>query len=226
MHKQEYEFYSNSSQIIVKNFNIKIKGDEMLIGEEKHRAKEGVFNLTLKKDENSKIAIDFVRSIPKKVTSVHKRRSLERNLIKITNPKTKATQSAAAAHGPSMCGKKTLTSLINANWSDCKKKFITENQHVSVGNIVMAKMKTYSPWPSRIDGITANGQRAIVYFFGSNNVGTVAVSEIVPLGDCHHLIKLLLLRKVSEFHKGVVQIERLLNIPPEMSLLKELEALL
>lgn len=53
LHKKEYEFYSNSSQIIVKNFNIKINGDEMLIGEEKHRGKEGVFNLTLKKDENS-----------------------------------------------------------------------------------------------------------------------------------------------------------------------------
>lgn len=160
---------------------------------------------------------------------MRKRRDLERNLTlskslqsSRTNPKTKTTQSAA---GPLTCDKKTLASLIKAEWSDCKKKFITENQHVSVGDLAMAKMRTYSPWPSRIDGITANGRRAKVYFFGSDNEGTVDVSEMVSFDQCYDLIKLILLRKVSKFHKGVLQVERMLNIPPEMSLLKELEAL-
>lgn len=39
------------------------------------------------------------------------------------------------------------------------------------------------------------------------------------------VVKLLLLRKTSPFHKAVLEIDALLEIPPELSMLKEVDVL-
>lgn len=103
--------------------------------------------------------------------------------------------------------------------------FKTANTSICVGELVMAKMKTYSAWPATIENIAKNGKRANVHFFGSNDKGAVDVSEVVPFDQCHDIIRLLLLRKINTFHKAVREIELILNISPEMSFFKEVQTL-
>lgn len=117
---------------------------------------------------------------------------------------------------------KTLDALIRSAWNQCKKDFNEEPAH---GDIVMAKMTSYSPWPSRIEGFSKNKKRADVYFFGTNNRGSVNTNEIVIFDRCHNLIRLLLLRRFSEFHKSVFEVESLLGIEPNLSLLNPIESI-
>lgn len=116
---------------------------------------------------------------------------------------------------------KNLTTLINDAWKASKK----HKNVMQIGDLVMAKMRSYSPWPGRFDGYTTNKKKAHIHFFGSNNNGSVESSEIVSFEHCESMIRLLLLRKTGEFHKGISEIECILNIPPHLSLLREQESL-
>lgn len=121
---------------------------------------------------------------------------------------------------------RTLTQFINSSWIECKKNFQRSVQPIKTGDIVMAKMRTFSAWPGKVTSFTKDEKRAHIHFFGTNNVGSVEVNEIVPFCRCQNVIKLLLLRRVSLFHKAIVEIEALFNVPTEKSLLNECKSLL
>lgn len=211
MSDMEYKFYVNSDKIITKNFDIKIARGMMTIGNESQYSKNGSFNVTLKERE-SKVDIKFdeqnLERDPKPVNAV--------NAANIKTP-----QSAAI----SKCVVSTLNSLINGAWKVCKMSFRAANTPIREDDLVLAKMKSYSPWPARVDGFSKNKKRMNVYFYGTNNTGIVDAVEVVKFEQCHDVIKLLLLRKISEFHKAVREIESILGIRPELSLLKELQQL-
>lgn len=121
---------------------------------------------------------------------------------------------------------KTLTQFINSAWIECKKEFHGSEQPIKSDDIVMAKMRTFSAWPGRITSFTKDKKRANIQFFGTHDVGSVLVNEIVPFNRCQRVIKLLLLRQASPFHKGIREIESLLNVPAEKSLMNECQSLL
>lgn len=120
---------------------------------------------------------------------------------------------------------KSLNSLINDAWRNCKKRFQSSGQVINVGDFVLAKMKSYSPWSAQVKGYSKNMKRVQVHFYGTNNEGTVDASEIVPFDICEKVVRLLLLRRISMFHKSIFEIERILAVPSELSLLKECESL-
>lgn len=120
---------------------------------------------------------------------------------------------------------KTLNVLINESWTKCKRDFKASNLSVGSGDLIMAKMATYSPWPARLNAFSNNNKRAHVFFFGENNTGQVNVSEIVPFEHSMNVIRLLLLRKVSSYHRAIAEIESILKVPPQLSLLKEINAI-
>lgn len=74
-------------------------------------------------------------------------------------------------------------------------------------------------------GYTKDKKRAQIYFFGTNNVGSVDAKEIVVFGQCKNVIRLLLLRTIGPFHKGILEVKTLLGIAEEHSLLKKTIAL-
>ena len=41
------------------------------------------------------------------------------------------------------------------------------------GQLVFAKVRGYPPWPARVMSVAAGGQRCQVYFYGTNETGTV-----------------------------------------------------
>lgn len=133
----------------------------------------------------------------------------------------KEQKTRAAAKAP-----RTLTQFINSSWIESKKNFQQSAQPIQIGDIVMAKMRTFSAWPGKVTSFTKDKKRAHIYFFGTNNAGSVEVNEIVPFHRCQNAIKLLLLRPVSLFHKGILEIETLFNVPIENSLLNECKSLL
>lgn len=229
MSEMEYKHYSKSSKIIVKNFDMKISGGKMTIDGKEHRSNGRTFNLKLE-ERNSQISIDFDRTSLKKITPVEAKQDAQPNAgalkcVQFVRPIPKKSTNRITTL--SKCVVKTLTETINDAWKMCKMDTatVTANIPISVGDLVMARMKTYSAWPARVDGFSKNGKRANVHFFGSNNSGAVEISEIVPFCQCRNVIKLLLLRKLSIFHKGIREIETLMGICSEMSLLKEIEAL-
>lgn len=80
----------------------------------------------------------------------------------------------------------------------------------------LAKMSTYSPWPSMV--LDYKGEKTIVYFFGEGTTGTVRSNEIVPFEKC-----LVLARKylnVKGYTRAVRECEISLNIPLQSSLTK------
>lgn len=120
---------------------------------------------------------------------------------------------------------KKLQQFIDEEWRKCKK---IKPQH-TIGNIVLAKMKTYPPWPSCIESISANGKRAQVYFFGTDNRGSVEVKEIVGFETAIDVIRLLLKRPQDRnmmfFLKGILEAERVVGIDEKFSVTKEQDAL-
>lgn len=110
----------------------------------------------------------------------------------------------------------TLNSLIDSSWRQCK----SIQQQLDVEMIVMAKMRTFSPWPARILEINHTKKRAKVYFFGSNNEGSVDMKEIVEFKKAAQTVRFLLIRNDLIFVRAVKEVERILGIPDHLSLLK------
>lgn len=116
------------------------------------------------------------------------------------------------------CSEKSLAELANDAWKRCKIQ--NKNKSLDVDEYVLAKMKSYSPWPAKITGFTKNRKKAYVYFYGTHNSGSVEVNEIAAFQDAGEVIRMLLPRHLICFEKGVVEIERELGIPDELSITK------
>lgn len=197
--KIEYDLYSHSNTIVSKSFDIKLRGNTAEINGKKHRSQNNTFTFEIKKD----------------LTEI---KYVECNPILQCNGQRKPQQTQEFE--PKIIAK-TLTAMINDKWKQSKAEFKSKGLVIEQNAIVMAKMAGYSAWPGRIVDFTKNGKRAHVYFFGSNNNGSVDATEIVPFGRCREVTRLLLLRKLGEFHRAVLEVERILGIPHGLSFTKE-----
>lgn len=116
---------------------------------------------------------------------------------------------------------KTLVQLANDSWKEILRKNKQSKIVFKANDIVMAKMRGYSPWPSKIISFTKNLKRAEVYFYGTHNKGTVDVNEIAPFENSYRTIRLQLLRVLTCFKKGILEVELEMNIPIELSITNE-----
>lgn len=117
---------------------------------------------------------------------------------------------------------KTLNQLIDLEWRKCKAD--NKSDQFTVGQIVMAKMKGWTPWPCVIERFT-NKKRAQVIFFGTNQTGSVDLNESVRMESSNEVIRLLLLRSLDRFPKGIREAESVLGISEENSIMREQAAL-
>lgn len=220
--QKEYEIYSASSQIIVKNFSMAISGDSVQYKGKNHYSKSNTFNFRLKK-HLSDLILECCDPVEKSPIQHFAPNEVRKSLAPIekTAPIDALKSLAPVNNSTPIEVGKSLTALINQSWKKSKIDFKASGRSIDVGNLVMAKMATYSAWPARIDGFTKNKKRAQVFFFGTNNVGSVNTNEIVCFSECYSVIRLLLLRKIGPFHKGIVEIEAIQGIPSELSLTKE-----
>lgn len=121
---------------------------------------------------------------------------------------------------------KTLNQLMNENWVQTKREKKLSKVILEENDIVMAKMKGYSPWPGKIISFTKTRKSAQVYFYGSHNKGSVEEAEIALFEDSHKVIRLQLLRPLLiDFCKGIREVEIEMQIPAELSIMNEPSAL-
>lgn len=210
MTEREYGIYSKSSVIISKQFNIKIKDNYLEIKGMKQHSSSNTFAISFRKQMNEFLLENMTDTPPP--TSVPATAS---NTESALNLKTNRKADTA----------KTLNNLINDAWKVCKRDYLALNKQPEIGDIVMAKMKSYSAWPDRVHGFTKDKKRVQIYFFGTHYTGSVDAKETVAFHHSESVIRLLLLRMVGPFHKGISEIEAILGISHEHSLLRERNAL-
>lgn len=74
---------------------------------------------------------------------------------------------------------------INTLFSNCKNNF---NGTVRIGQLILAKMKSYSPWPAKVMEIDETKKKAKVFFFGTNEHGFVPIKDCVPSEICGEIV--------------------------------------
>lgn len=92
-----------------------------------------------------------------------------------------------------------------------------------VNSIVLAKQAYSQPWPARILKIAK--KRIRVYFYGDRREGFVASHEIYDFQKSKEALKLVIKskgQKTDGYLTGIREIEFLLNIPFEQSILNEI----
>lgn len=105
-------------------------------------------------------------------------------------------------------------------WEQLKK---SRTNTPKKNTIIISKMRTYSPWPSKLVGI--KDEKALVYFFGTGEHGEVSVDEMINFEDGPILLKALSMKKLKHYHKGIREAEIHLGIPAERSLLNNIFSL-
>lgn len=90
-----------------------------------------------------------------------------------------------------------------------------------VGSIVLAKMRSYRPWPAII--LNENGRSVFwVRFLGKGSHGSVKKTECVPFENALECVQQSLENPVEDYSRAVREAEVILHIPSEKSLLKNI----
>lgn len=97
----------------------------------------------------------------------------------------------------------SISSLFNI----CKQN---NSIDLVVGQLVLAKMQTYSPWPAKIMEI--KDKKVTVFFFGTNNHGKVKKVDCVPIQFCGPVIMNLLESKQANLRKAVEEMKLMLHL--------------
>lgn len=90
----------------------------------------------------------------------------------------------------------------------------------TINAVIISKMRTHSPWPSKL--VKINGKQALVYFFGTGEHGEVKLDEIILFEDGLYLLKLYALKKIPGYRRAVREAEVFLSIPSNKSILNNL----
>lgn len=91
-----------------------------------------------------------------------------------------------------------------------------------IGTVVLAKMRSYKPWPAVI--LSSNGRTVFwVKFFGKESHGSVKKNDCVPFDktiECIvEFLKAIPTNQHDDYKRSVREAEIALGIPPERSLL-------
>lgn len=132
-------------------------------------------------------------------------------------PPKKIKRKKRIEHKRSTALAKSSSQSVIMLWAEAKRNRKTIPK---VNCIILAKMFKYSPWPSKL--VEIRNKSAYVYFFGTNNHGTVKLEEIVDFGDTHLLVKKLSTMKIQYFSKAVREAEVFQGIPSENSILNQI----
>lgn len=111
---------------------------------------------------------------------------------------------------------KNLNELIRDTWTSSKKN--KNRINLKVNDVVMAKMRTYSAWPSKIINFNDKHTKCEVEFLGCNSTGWIDIKEIVPFAESTAIIKLLILRENHQFNQGIRIVEQLFKVPSHLTI--------
>lgn len=97
----------------------------------------------------------------------------------------------------------SITALFNI----CRQN---NNTEILIGQLVLAKMQTYSPWPAKV--MEVHNKKAVVFFFGTNNHGTVKIIDCIPIQFCGPVILRLFESKQANLRKAIEEMKVILHL--------------
>lgn len=121
----------------------------------------------------------------------------------------------------------TLTTQLSKKikMADQAYHYTTDGFVLEIGTIVLAKMRSYRPWPAVI--LNSNGRTVFwVRFFGKGSHGSVKKIDCVPFNksiECVlEFLKAMSSNSHDDYGRSVREAEIALGIPAENSLLNQL----
>lgn len=203
-------------KIITKTLNVRINKSQLIVNNVQiHESAFRVFNIKIKMRSNEMIIQQLTNT--KTISEAPEQSPF---------PLQNITNEAVFEISPKVQRRvriPTIYELTNSAWRRCLAASKKNGAVLTVGQHVMAKMKSWSPWPAVIISFNANKKRVNVFFYGTKEEGKVDSQDIAQFGDSCEVIRLLLLRKntLFGFEKGIREVETLNNIPIELSMTTE-----
>lgn len=145
-------------------------------------------------------------------THAPKVHNLRQRSIKSTNP-SQPTQSIKKTKPKNAIVKMNVPCPIKL-WKTLKN---SRSAIPPKNSIIVAKMRSFSPWPAKLVGL--HNKTALVYFFGTGEHGEVKSDEIILFEDALLLLKALSLKKLKNYHRAIREAEIFLSIPTDASIL-------
>lgn len=108
--------------------------------------------------------------------------------------------------------KKTVKAIIKP-WNKQQKAKIS----VEVGQFILAKQKYSVPWPSKV--LAIRSKTIDVHFYGDGRTGPVKCDDVYSISDSSDTILDCLRRNIPGYSKGIKELEILMKVPDELSLL-------
>lgn len=214
-------YVKNEDQINHK-LNIRIHRDEMQIGNNIYIAKENTFNLCLKvSPENIAVLGNRQQNEYSPLKLPHRNLRPRLNLV---NSQVNIVQKANPNTANSNLSTKLTYKSVDIAWRHCKKNHVQTNHTICVDDIVMAKLRGHSAWPSIVLDLS-NANKVKVEFLGVDSYekfGFVSVKEITLFKNSSDIILLLLKRNISKFKKAVQEAEMLCGISQSISICNEI----
>lgn len=96
---------------------------------------------------------------------------------------------------------------ITALFNICRQN---NNIEILIGQLVLAKMHSYSPWPAKV--MEVHNKNAVVFFFGTNSHGTVKIIDCVPIEFCGPVILRLFESKQANLRKAIEEMKVILHL--------------
>lgn len=142
--------------------------------------------------------------------------NLRKRIKSVKHPPQKAEKKKQKKSSPAtnaICDKDQMTA--KRLWSVLKKE---NKDKVEVDMYYLAKMRTFSPWPSKV--LETDKKNTKVYFFGDGTTGKIPTNEVVPVNNCVTLMKKLF--HLDGYIRAVREMEIYLGIPQHASITKNL----
>lgn len=111
---------------------------------------------------------------------------------------------------------KATTRTQSKSLSKTNTKSKKDKVPIQVGQNVLARQKYSVPWPSKILSIRA--KYVDVYFYGDGRRGPVERAEITLISESNDVILKCLRKKIPNYLKGIIELERLTNVPDNLSI--------
>lgn len=119
----------------------------------------------------------------------------------------------------------TINQFITSSFENQLQHFHNGGTGLKIGDIIIARMRGYSPWPAKIEKFSANKKSFNCYFYGTHNSGPISTKNAIPFADAYPTIRLICLKSPPCFIKGIKEIETEYGIPSELSCLREINSI-
>lgn len=211
--QQKLQQHQTNKNVTV-NISAQIKDGILTIGENKIGSKNMVFDIHLKVHDDG-------FNIIENQSSSHIQDERPKRTMK--NPVNDLKQIQKSNLVVATLQPKIIAKAMEDAWKKCK---LSRNGEFQLNDFVMAKLKGHKPWPSKIIEFV-NKKKVKVEFLGANKdqkFGFISTGELVHFSQSSDVIRLILQMEFvikPNFIKGIIMIEVIFGVPPDLSILNK-----